>query len=159
MGRERHRSSGKPHTHSLSIPRPCPIFSRCLLSHGRPYMLIYHHSQCLFPSSVLTIKTRPTVRCTQPGEAISAGEKLITCSPISLFQDGNKLAKHATEEVDESSRDHSQTFSRHDCLVSLEKSGNKGWLLSASLLVSVATLRINVSRLTAYLAAAFRACQ
>ncbi|OXG99246.1 hypothetical protein C345_00608, partial [Cryptococcus neoformans A2-102-5] len=67
-------------------------------------------------------------------EIFSAGEKLITCSPISLFQDGNKLAKHATEEVDESSRDHSQTFSRHDCLVSLEKSGNKGWLLSASLL-------------------------
>lgn len=92
-------------------------------------------------------------------EIFSAGEKLITCSPISLFQDGNKLAKHATEEVDESSRDHSQTFSRHDCLVSLEKSGNKGWLLSASLLVSVVTLRINVSRLTAYLAAAFRAYQ
>lgn len=124
-------------------------------------MLIYHHSPCLFPSPVLTrIQTSRATHSTK--RAISTGEKLITCSPISLFHAGNKLANYATKQVDESNRDHrghSQTFNRHDRLVSLEKSGNKGWLLSAPLLVSLVTLRINVLRLTGYLQAASRAGQ
>lgn len=121
-------------------------------------MLIYHHSPCLFPSPVLTrIQTSRATHSTK--RAISAGEKLITCSPISLFHAGNKLAKYATKQVDESNRGHSQTFNRHDRLVSLGKSGNKGWLLSAPLLVSLVTLRINVLRLTGYLQAASRAGQ
>lgn len=46
-----------------------------------------------------------------------------------------------------------------DRLVSSEKSGSKGSLLHALLLVSVLALRNNVLRLTEYSAAASRACR
>lgn len=50
------------------------------------------------------------------------------------------------------------TCSRHDRLVSSEKSGSKGSLFHAPLLVSVLALWVNVLRLTEYSAAASQAC-
>lgn len=121
-------------------------------------MLIDNHSPCLFPSPVLT--RNQTSHPSHSTKRSNQSEREMGYPFTHLFiSRRNKHARRTTEKVDESNRDHSRTISRYDRLACLEKSGHDGSMVSTPLPVSTVTLRINVLRLTRYLAAGSRACQ